>query len=455
MGCGSSFPNIPYDERTRDMFDSGADPNAKVKRKVQKKKPNNNPPPNIVNYPNDSMDEDELPNINSGRPPMRKSSNVGSNYNLNRSNNNLNRSNISSQRRSPNESFRRKNVSKKQSANSSMINNKNNLSSNIPGLVDENIIKNPDSLSFTFYCTQTIPAHSLPVTCLIQLSNECIASCSLDQTIKIWEKTEGGHFTLQSTLNGHNAGVLSIKEIPPLTMLVSGSMDKTVKLWDLNTLECIGTLKGHTMCVLIVEMSTSLNYVFSAGDDTTIRIWSIDDYSEVQVLEEHKKSIAALVYIDHYSYLVSGSDDMMIKFYNSKSNFECVKTITTIKSEIDCLKYAKNRVLASCEDGNIYFINVKILKRIRSVQFTPHAVHDFFVMDHEKYLVCGSSDAKGRVWRIGSSERSVLIGHNKEINGIVLLKDGRIASASADKTIRIWEANEYHPGWDINDDADD
>ena len=38
MGCGSSFPNIPYDERTRDMFDSGADPNAKVKRKVQKKK---------------------------------------------------------------------------------------------------------------------------------------------------------------------------------------------------------------------------------------------------------------------------------------------------------------------------------------------------------------------------------------------------------------------------------
>jgi hypothetical protein len=33
MGCGSSLPNIPYDERTQDIFESGADPNGERKRR--------------------------------------------------------------------------------------------------------------------------------------------------------------------------------------------------------------------------------------------------------------------------------------------------------------------------------------------------------------------------------------------------------------------------------------
>ena len=444
MGCGSSYPNIPYDERTRDMFDSGVDPNSKIKRKNQQniRKPNNNNNQNIDR--SIVLDNSEIRN-----------NNYRSNQRSGRSSNN---GSVVRSKRSPNDSqsYRPKKVSKKSSANNSIIFNKDpTIVLNKGGIVDENITKNPGNLPFTFYCTQNIPAHNQPVTCLIQLSNQNIASCSLDQYIKIWEKNDNGKFDLGATLIGHKAGVLAIKEAVSLSILCSCGIDKTIKLWDLVTNDCIGTLVGHSQCVVSVEVSNSLGFVFSGGDDTTINIWSFEDYSLVQTIEEHTKSVAALAYIETYSYLVSGSDDMTIKFFNSKSKFQCIKSITTIKSEIDCLKYAKNRILASCEDGNVFFINVKILKRIRSVQFSPHAIHDFFVMDHEKYLVTGSSDAKGRVWRIGSGERSLLVGHNKEINGIILLKDGRIASGSADKTIRIWEADEYHPDGDDNDEDEE
>lgn len=447
MGCGSSYPNIPYDERTRDMFDSGVDPNSKNKRKKQQ---------NLIRRPFKNNNN----NLNMDRSIDFDNSEIqNNNYRSNpRSNGSSNNGSVRRSKRAPNDSqsYKPKKINKKTSANSSIISNKDmTMLLNKGGIIDENITKNPGNLPFTFYCTQNIPAHNQPVTCLIQLSNQNMASCSLDQYIKIWEKSDNGNFELGTTLVGHKAGVLAIKEAISLSILCSCGIDKTIKLWDLVTKECVGTLVGHSQCVVSVEVSNSLGLVFSGADDTTIKIWSLEDYSLERTIEEHKKSVAALAYIETYSYLVSGSDDMTIKFYSSKSQFQCIKSITTIKSEIDCLKYAKNRIMASCEDGNVFFINVKILKRIRSVQFSPHAVHDFFVMDHEKYLVTGSSDAKGRVWRIGSGERSLLVGHNKEINGIILLKDGRIASGSADKTIRIWEANEYHPEGDDDDNEEE
>jgi WD40 repeat protein len=62
-------------------------------------------------------------------------------------------------------------------------------------------------------------------------------------------------------------------------------------------------------------------------------------------------------------------------------------------------------------------------------------------MDHETYLVTGGTDGKGRVWKVGTGERSLLNGHTKEINGIILLSDGRIATASGDKSIIVWIAD--------------
>ena len=75
------------------------------------------------------------------------------------------------------------------------------------------------------------------------------------------------------TLEGHTHWVYSIAVVSP-EILVSGSRDKAVKLWDLTTGSCIKTLKGHRSWVGAVAV-ISPDVVASTSDDNTIKLWHL------------------------------------------------------------------------------------------------------------------------------------------------------------------------------------
>ena len=57
--------------------------------------------------------------------------------------------------------------------------------------------------------------------------------------------------------------------------LFSGSMDKTIKVWDVATGACVQTLQGHTDSVWSVCVSANGSRLFSGSSDNTIKVWNI------------------------------------------------------------------------------------------------------------------------------------------------------------------------------------
>ncbi|GAB9471771.1 hypothetical protein Gpo141_00008970, partial [Globisporangium polare] len=125
-----------------------------------------------------------------------------------------------------------------------------------------------------------------------------IASASLDHSVRVWSLTSGNSLSVASlgeifsvsTLEGHTAGVNCIDFFTTLeadgskTLILSGSDDKTVKVWDLATQSVVKTLVGHTNNVTAVLKHPFLPLIVSAAEDDTVRTWSATTFHAEGVL---------------------------------------------------------------------------------------------------------------------------------------------------------------------------
>ncbi|KAM0789190.1 hypothetical protein ACM66B_000036 [Microbotryomycetes sp. NB124-2] len=108
---------------------------------------------------------------------------------------------------------------------------------------------------------------TLPVMDIAGTKRPLVVSASLDNTIKVWDVEEA---QCQRTMFGHIEGVWDV-DVDNLR-IVSASHDRTLKIWDRDTGRCLHTLVGHTGAVTSVVLQDQ--YCVTGGDDGNIRIWN-------------------------------------------------------------------------------------------------------------------------------------------------------------------------------------
>ena len=113
----------------------------------------------------------------------------------------------------------------------------------------------------------------------MELHNGVIVSGSDDKTIKLWKD-----YKLFKTIEDHTNSVRTFCQINN-NYFASGSFDCTIKIWDINTWVCVQTLLGHDsniICVITLNQSNKYNnnqnmknpaLIASCSNDKSIKIW--------------------------------------------------------------------------------------------------------------------------------------------------------------------------------------
>ena len=98
--------------------------------------------------------------------------------------------------------------------------------------------------------------------------------------------------------------VYSVVLDPIQDQACSGSMDGTVRVWNLSTGQCVHTLVGHTSLVGLLGLSPS--YLVSAAADSSLRVWDANTGELRHCLQAHTGAITCFQH-DEFKVL-SGSD---------------------------------------------------------------------------------------------------------------------------------------------------
>ncbi|MHA2339144.1 MAG: WD40 repeat domain-containing protein, partial [Candidatus Hodarchaeales archaeon] len=116
--------------------------------------------------------------------------------------------------------------------------------------------------------------------------------------------------------NGHKDAITDIKFSSDQTCLVSGSEDRSIKIWDIKTGELLRTIPFTTNFAENLLILDYNNYLISGGRDTLIRIWDYKTGKQIGTIKGHYDEIRSIIELPDEKLIASGSDDGTVRVFD-------------------------------------------------------------------------------------------------------------------------------------------
>lgn len=236
----------------------------------------------------------------------------------------------------------------------------------------------------------------------------------------------------------------NIKDIaisPDGKTVVTGSEDKTAKLWDVTSGEIKGRALVHNKYVSLVAFSPTGKTVLTGSRDGTARLWKVASCDSIGTPMEHDKPLDAVAFSPDGKTVLTASRDRAVRLWNAETSEPQGPPLC----HPDAVRLAifspdGHSILTTCDDNHARLWNARTGKLkepplrhsdgINAVAFSPNGLT----------VLTGSNDNMGRLWSTQSGEPEVIeLLHDGSVEAVAFSPDGKTAlTGSTDNTAKIW-----------------
>jgi len=279
-------------------------------------------------------------------------------------------------------------------------------------------------------CTRTVSCID-DYTETLAYHNNTIAT-GLQTDIIIFNALTGSQ---TAVFSGHTADIISVAFSSDGIWLVSGSSDKTIKLWDVQTGGVVKTFHGHTDTIRSVSISVGNTIIASGSDDRSIRLWNIGT-GGCNVMKEHNSDVTTVSFSPaNPQLLLSASRDSTVQKWNTNGH--------QIGSPIPGSNVSfspDGTQFVSCKGSAVTIWNTDSGEAVAEFHLA-HAKFSHCCFSPDGKLIACASGHTIYLWDItGPVPHPIktLVGHTSYITSLVF-PSLTLISASTDSSIKFWE----------------
>ncbi|KHJ43770.1 WD domain, G-beta repeat protein [Trichuris suis] len=251
--------------------------------------------------------------------------------------------------------------------------------------------------------------------------NYCLTSGG-DKTIKLWNPHRDNCGLLLKTYSGHGYEVLDARSSHDNAQIASCGTDKQVLLWDVETGRILRKFRGHAGCVNAIAFNKDSSVVISGSLDGTVRAWDAKGRGQhpIQVMDEASDSVTSVSCSAHE--ILTGSADYHVRRYDLRQGMFYSDYLGKTVSSVNFSKDGQC-VLASCLDSTVrlmekgkgQLLTESVLCIFSRHTFTGHTnveyKTDSSFFNSDRQVVSGSEDGKVYCWNLLGKEVLYTLNH--------------------------------------------
>lgn len=173
-----------------------------------------------------------------------------------------------------------------------------------------------------------------------------------DWKVSLWDASREAE--PMHVFNGHENAVQALAYTPAGALIASGGADKTVKLWNLSTLDLVRTYRGARDFITSVAISPDGRLVAAASLDGNIRLWSSSSRSQKQRFIGHRGAINQIAFAPDSQHLVSAGSDGTVRLWDIRRR-RAIRAYTGHQGEVKAAQFSPDgtHIATAGADGTI------------------------------------------------------------------------------------------------------
>ncbi|HEY6359033.1 MAG TPA: ADP-ribosylation factor-like protein, partial [Vicinamibacterales bacterium] len=173
-----------------------------------------------------------------------------------------------------------------------------------------------------------------------------VLSGSSDKTVRVWDPVSAREV---AELQGHSATVRSVVALQEGARAVSGGEDQTLRLWELGSGDCLKTIRcgtGSAHDVLSVAANQAGTQALSGHHDGAVQLWNLETGECLATLRGHSGDVLSVQIAPDGRFGVSGSVDKTVKVWDLTTG-DCAGTLEGHTGEVWSVAISPDRALVA------------------------------------------------------------------------------------------------------------